>query len=252
MAAAPYQLFSQRALQASKVAVTCSAAWDGWLMLHVWWIDCLIHFERLCTKATEMVWCFIQKEKITKATTDREVGPMVAKTGRREGKCVKDLVGIWGAISEYGVKLIFIVFAWHLLPGGQPQWLHIACRLSTFAWALYQYQTCFQFNLNVSDISDIFAIFSLILMFALACKLCDQKVHLPCWNILLLRPCTAQCLQPDDDIDHDDCSADDDGDDWYIVMHCTPSSKHSSMSTAWWWWLRECMWLRWRSCPPGY
>ena len=60
------------------------------------------------------VWCFIQKEKdyqsdyvpkrqrwfdvcsvrkkITKSATDREVGPMVTKTSRREGKCVKNLV----------------------------------------------------------------------------------------------------------------------------------------------------------------
>ena len=35
--------------------------------------------------------CSIRK-KITKSTTDREVGPMVAKTGRRQGKCVKNLV----------------------------------------------------------------------------------------------------------------------------------------------------------------
>ena len=35
---------------------------------------------------------FSMRKKITKATTDREVCPMMTKTGRRQGKCVKNLV----------------------------------------------------------------------------------------------------------------------------------------------------------------
>ena len=60
----------------------------------------------------------------------------------------------------------------------------------------------------------MFPIFSLISVFALACRLCGQKEHHPDLCIPLLPPCTVQCLLPDEDDENDDANNNLDSDDY--------------------------------------